>query len=76
MGLIKAIAGAAGGVLADQWKEYFYCDALDVNTIVVKGQKRVLLQARSNFASRRGTTEPEVRSSIEQLIERLSHPAS
>ena len=41
MGLIKAIAGAAGGVLADQWKEYFYCDALDVNTIVVKGQKRV-----------------------------------
>ncbi len=44
--------------------------------MLVKGQKRVLLQARSNFASRRGTTEPEVRSSIEQLIKRLSHPAS
>jgi len=41
MGLIKAIAGAAGGVLADQWKEYFYCEALDTDTIVVKGQKRV-----------------------------------
>ena len=23
MGLIKAAMGAAGGVLADQWKEYF-----------------------------------------------------
>lgn len=28
MGLIKAAMGAAGGVLADQWKDYFYCDAL------------------------------------------------
>lgn len=41
MGLIKAIAGAAGGTLADSWKEYFYCDALDANTLVAKGQKRV-----------------------------------
>ena len=40
MGLIKAIAGAAGGVLADQWKEFFYCDAIDRNTLMVKGQKR------------------------------------
>ena len=29
MGLIKAALGAAGGVMADQWKEYFYCDALE-----------------------------------------------
>lgn len=29
MGLIKAAMGAAGGVMADQWKEFFYCDALD-----------------------------------------------
>ena len=28
MGLIKAAAGAAGGVLADQWKEFFLCEAL------------------------------------------------
>ena len=31
MGLIKAITGAVGGVLADQWKEFFYCDALDAD---------------------------------------------
>ncbi len=41
MGLIKAALSATGGVLADQWKEYFYCDALPVDTLVVKGQKRV-----------------------------------
>ncbi len=41
MGLIKAIAGAAGGVLADQWKEYFYCEALDANIIAVKGKKKI-----------------------------------
>ena len=41
MGLIKAITGATGGVLADQWKEYFYCEALDADTLVAKGKKRV-----------------------------------
>ncbi|MBE6738589.1 MAG: SPFH domain-containing protein [Ruminococcaceae bacterium] len=41
MGLIKAGLGALGGTLADQWKEFFYCDALDKDTLVVKGQKRV-----------------------------------
>ncbi len=41
MGLIKAILGAAGGVLADQWKEYFYCEALPEDVLVTKGQKRV-----------------------------------
>lgn len=40
MGLIKALAGATGGVLADQWKEFFYCDALPVDVLVKKGQKR------------------------------------
>ena len=41
MGLIKAGLGALGGVLADQWKEFFYCDALDSDILVAKGQKRV-----------------------------------
>lgn len=41
MGLIKAAIGSVGGVLADQWKEFFYCDALDKDVLVVKGQKRV-----------------------------------
>ena len=39
MGLIKAAMGAAGGVMADQWKEFFYCDALDQDTLMIKGQK-------------------------------------
>ena len=41
MGLIKAGLGALGGVLADQWKEFFYCEALDKDVLVVKGQKRI-----------------------------------
>lgn len=41
MGLLKAIGGAIEGVAKDQWKEYFYCDALETNVLVTKGQKRV-----------------------------------
>jgi membrane protease subunit (stomatin/prohibitin family) len=40
MGLIKAALGSAGGVLADQWKEYFYCESMPENVMVTKGQKR------------------------------------
>ena len=40
MGLIKAFVGAAEGTLADQWKEFFYCDAMDKRVMMKKGQKR------------------------------------
>ena len=51
MGLIKAGIGALGGVLADQWKEFFYCDAMDMDTLVVKGQKRVSGRSSNTKAS-------------------------
>ena len=41
MGLIKAIGGAIRGTMADQWKEYFYCDSMDADVLVTKGTKRV-----------------------------------
>lgn len=40
MGLIKAGIGALGGTLADQWKEFFYCDSLPNDVLMRKGQKR------------------------------------
>ncbi|MCI9431142.1 MAG: SPFH domain-containing protein [Oscillospiraceae bacterium] len=40
MGLIKAALGSAGGVLADQWKEYFYCESIPADILAMKGQKR------------------------------------
>lgn len=40
MGLIKAGMGAMGGTLADQWKEFFYCDAMEKDVMVTKGRKR------------------------------------
>ena len=41
MGLIKAGIGALGGTLADQWKEFFYCDSLENDVLMVKGQKQI-----------------------------------
>ena len=40
MGLIKAGMGALGGTLADQWKEFFYCESMPKEVLVTKGQKR------------------------------------
>ena len=50
MGLISAALGAAAGVLSDQWKEYFYCEALPNNVLAVKGRKR-----NSGLSSNRGS---------------------
>ena len=47
MGLIKAAIGSVGGVLADQWKEFFYCDSLNENILMAKGQKRTSRHGRS-----------------------------
>lgn len=41
MGLIKAGMGALGGTLADQWKEFFYCESMPKEVLVTKGQKRM-----------------------------------
>ena len=41
MGLIKAGLGALGGTLADQWKEFFYCEAMPKELLVTKGKKQI-----------------------------------
>ena len=50
MGLIQAGLSSVGGVMADQWKEYFYCDAIDRDVLVARGQKRT-----SGRSSNRGS---------------------
>lgn len=40
MGLLKAIGNALGSTMADQWREYFYCDSMPSNVLVTKGKKR------------------------------------
>lgn len=40
MGLIKAATESVSGLLADQWREYFYCDSMAENVLVTKGTKR------------------------------------
>ena len=51
MGLIKAALGATTGVLSDQWKEYFYCEALPANVLVAKGKKRNTGSGTDNIIS-------------------------
>lgn len=50
MGLLRAGIGSVSGVLADQWKEFFYCDAIENDTLVLKGKKRV----GKNSSNRKG----------------------
>ena len=49
MGLISAALGAASGVLADTWKEFFYCEALGSDVLAVKGKKRVGGKSSNRF---------------------------
>lgn len=51
MGLIKAALGSVSTVLADQWREYFYCDSMDADTLVTKGSKRVSGKSSNTKAS-------------------------
>ncbi|MCM1193171.1 MAG: SPFH domain-containing protein [Butyrivibrio sp.] len=48
MGLIKAAKDALQSALADQWREYFYCDSISNDILMVKGQKRVNEGRNSN----------------------------
>ena len=40
MGLIQAVGATLTTVLADQWREYFYCDSLPENVLMRRGVKR------------------------------------
>ena len=51
MGLIKAALGSAGGVFADQWREYFYCDSMDADVLMTKGTKRTSSRSSNTKAS-------------------------
>lgn len=52
MGLIKAATGAAGGVLADQWKEYFYCESMPADVLITKAHKKCPEDHPTNMAQR------------------------
>lgn len=49
MGILKAGIGAAKSVLADQWREYFYCPALETDVLVKKGENR---KAKKGFGNK------------------------
>lgn len=51
MGLIKAFTGSAGGVLADLWKEFFVCDSIPADVLVLKGEKRITGRSANTKAS-------------------------
>ena len=48
MGLISAALSSAGGILSDQWKEYFYCEAIPVDVLAVRGVKKATGRNRGN----------------------------
>lgn len=48
MGLIRAARETIGNLMADQWREYFYCNAMSNDVLAVKGQKRVNNNKKNN----------------------------
>ncbi len=40
MGLISAALSAGGSVLSDQWRDYFYCEALPSDVLLTKSKKK------------------------------------
>ena len=48
MGLFKAAKDALGGLLADQWREYFYCPSLSSDVLMKKGEIQVTPGRNSN----------------------------
>lgn len=51
MGLVRAAKEAIGSTMRDQWKEFFYCEAMDKDLLVTKGRKRT----SSRSANRKGS---------------------
>ena len=60
MGLISAITGAAGGVLADSWRDYFYQDSIDDSILVIKGKKRVDQRGSNNKGTNNVITDGSI----------------
>lgn len=60
MGLISAIAGAAGGVLADSWRDFFYEDSMDNELLVTKGKKRVDQRGSNNKSTNNVITDGSI----------------
>lgn len=60
MGLIKAALGAAGGALADTWKEYFYCEAMDSDVLVCRGRKKISGRSSNRYGSDNVITDGSV----------------
>ena len=48
MGILKAAAYSLSDVASEQWKEFFYCDSLPQEILLVKGQKHISEHSSNN----------------------------
>ncbi len=64
MGLVSAAVGAAGGVLADQWKDYYVAPTFDERTIVAPG----VFQQRSRGRGANRSSSPHVISDGSKVV--------